>query len=162
MIGFGGWIEEWRVIEGVEYTVRWAGNKNGLFFVMSMYKVLEQRTLFSLEVHFENLCAVKDVFLCLGVFLGKDFNLQSVVEKRVCACQLLFPFSRDPRDGEPSPSSLPRNNGVVGFAFLLFGVSWVMSASVRESLLGWKVPLLLRTSEECVKWDLLDNVEGLC
>ena len=65
------------MIEGVEDTFRWTWTKNGLFSSKSMYRVLGAKNshLFSLEVHLEELCAVKVVFICLGGFLGKDLNL---------------------------------------------------------------------------------------
>ena len=107
----------------------------------------------------EELCPTKGVFLCLGGFLGKILTSDQLKRRgfSIANCCPLCQKSEETVDHLLLHCTMTRV--LWDLLFSLFGVSWVLLASVRDSLLGWKGPLLAKDRRKvwkagrlCIFW----------
>ena len=117
------------------------GSKNGLFFVKSLYKALEQRTFFSFPgsafgrlVYNQKLVSLQGRILTCDQLQKRGLSLASC-----CPLCLASEESVDHLLLHCSKTRVLWN-----LIFSLFGVSWILSATVKDSLLGWKGTFLAK------------------
>ena len=134
------WIGGRRVIEGVEDRVWWIGSKIGLFSIKSLYKALEQRTLssFPWKCIWKTCVQQKISFFVWEATWGKILTCDHL-QKRGLSLASCCPLCLE---SEESVDHLllhcSKTRVLWDLLFSLFGVSWILAATVKDFLLRWK------------------------
>ena len=135
---FLGRIGKKRVIEGVEDTVRWAGAKNGMFSVKSMYSVLQQRSVISFpwKCIWKNCVQPKVSFFAWEASWVKIITFDQLKRRGFSLANRCPLCQRSEETVDHLLHHYTMTRVLWDLFFSLFGVSWVLPASVRDSLLG--------------------------
>ena len=143
---FLGRIGEKRVTKGVEDTIRWVEAKNGMFSIKSMYNVLQQRSVISFpwKCIWKNCVQPKVSFFAWEASWGKILTFDQLKRRGFSLTNRCPPCQRSEETMDHLLLHCTMTRVLWDLLFSLFGVSWVLLASVRDSLLGWKGSFLAK------------------
>ncbi|RVW37057.1 Translation initiation factor IF-2, chloroplastic [Vitis vinifera] len=132
-------IQSKRVIEDVEDTVSWTETKSGKFSVKSLYIALEAggSSLFPLSFIWNANVQPKISFFAWEATWGKALTLDLVQKRGWALANRCFMCLEKEETINHLLLHCSRTRALWDLLFALFGVSWVLPFSVRETLLSW-------------------------
>ena len=141
-----GRIGEKRVTKGVEDTGRWIGAKDGKFSVKSMYSVLQQRSVssFPWKCIWKNCVQPNVSFFAWEASWGKILTFDQLKRRGFSLANRCPLCQKSEETVDHLLIHCTMTRVLWDLLFSLFGVSWVLPASVRDSLLGWEGSLLAK------------------
>ena len=123
----------------MEDTVQWTGSKNGLFSVKSLYKALDHRTLFSFpwKCIWKSCVHPKIFFFGWEALWGKILTCDQLQKRGMTLASRCTLCQESEETVDHLLLHCPKIRVLWDLLFSLFGVSWVLSTFVKESLFGW-------------------------
>ncbi|RVX16052.1 putative ribonuclease H protein [Vitis vinifera] len=132
-------IQSKRVVEDVEDTVSWTKTKCSKFSVKSLYLALEAggSSLFPSSVIWNAKVQPKISFFAWEATWGKALTLDLVQKRGWVLANRCFMCLEKEETINHLLLHCSRTRALWDLLFALFGVSWVLPFSVRETLLSW-------------------------
>ncbi|RVX20623.1 putative ribonuclease H protein [Vitis vinifera] len=132
-------IQSKRVIEDVEDTVSWTETKSGKFSIKSLYIALEAggSSLFPSSFIWNANVQPKISFFAWEATWGKALTLDLVQKRGWALANRCFMCLEKEETINHFLLHCSRTRALWDLLFALFGVSWVLPFSVRETLLSW-------------------------
>ncbi|RVW43416.1 Transposon TX1 uncharacterized 149 kDa protein [Vitis vinifera] len=159
-------IQSKRVFEDVEDTVLWTETKSGKFSVKSLFIALEAggSSLFPSSFIWNVNVQPKISFFAWEATWGKALTLDLVQKRGWALANRCFMCLEKEENINHLLLHCSRTRVLWDLIFALFGVSWVMPFSVRDTLLSWNGYFLGKKSQEgmesCPSSHFLDGLEG--
>ena len=127
-----------RVLGDVDDMVSWTGTKSGKFSVKSLYFALEAGcpSLFPSSCIWNVCVQPKISFFTWEAMWGKVLTLD-IVQKRGWALENRCFMCLEKEETIYHLLNCSKTRALWDLLFTLFGVSWVLPSSVRETLLSW-------------------------
>ena len=154
-----------RVIEDVEDMVSWTETKSGKFSIKSLYFALEAGcpSLFP-SSYIWNVCVQPKISLfAWEATWGKALTMDIVRKRGWALANKCFMCLEEEETIDHLRLHCSKTRVLWDLLFTLFGVSWVLPSSVRETLLSWHGSCGQKVQEgvkNCSSSHFLDDLEG--
>ena len=117
----------------------WKETKDGIFSVKSLYSILDSRrgVQFPINIIWNPCVPTKVGFFAWEAFWGKVLTLDQLKKRGRCLANRCFLCGEEEESIDHILIQCSKARVLWELLFTLFGVSWVLPYSVRDTLCGW-------------------------
>ncbi|KAJ9691054.1 hypothetical protein PVL29_013294 [Vitis rotundifolia] len=132
-------IHTFRVQGEEEDSVIWTASKDGVFSIKSLYSMLEEggSSLFPSKSIWRVRVPTKVAFFAWEASWGKVLTLEQLQRRGFSMANRCFLCLSEVETVDHLLLHCGRTRTLWNLLFSLFGVSWILSRTVKETLLGW-------------------------
>ncbi|RVW35452.1 putative ribonuclease H protein [Vitis vinifera] len=123
----------------LEDSLLWKETKDGIFSVKSIYSILDSRrgVQFPINIIWNPCVPTKVCFFAWEAFWGKVLTLDQLKKRGRCLANRCFFCCEEEESIDHILIQCSRARVLWELLFALFGVTWVLPYSVRDTLSGW-------------------------
>ena len=139
----------------------WKETKDGIFSVKSLYSILDSRrgVQFPINIIWNPCVPTKVGFFAWEAFWGKVLTLDQLKKRGQCLANRCFLCCEEEESIDHILIQCSKARVLWELLFTLFGVSWVLPYSVRDTLSGWsgfnmgkKRRKVWKAAPSCIFW----------
>ena len=139
----------------------WKETKDGIFSVKSLYSILDSRrgVQFPINIIWNPCVPTKVGFFAWEAFWGKVLTLDQLKKRGRCLANRCFLCYKEEESIDHILIQCSKARVLWELLFALFGVSWVLPYSVRDTLSGWsgfnmgkKRRKVWKAAPSCIFW----------
>ena len=147
-------IQVFRVQREDKDKVMWTASKSGAFSVKSLYSMLESggSLLFPCDSIWRTNVPPKVAFFAWEASWGKILTLEQVQRRGYSLENRCFLCLSEVETMDHLLLYCVKTWALWNLFFSLFGVTWVLSGSVKETLIGWHGAFVGKTRKRLGKW----------
>ncbi|RVW23454.1 putative ribonuclease H protein [Vitis vinifera] len=144
-----------------EDCLLWKETKDGIFSVKSLYSILDSRrgVQFPINIIWNPCVPTKVDFFAWEAFWGKVLSLDQLKKRGWCLANRCFLCCEEEESIDHILIQCSKARVLWELLFALFGVSWVLPYSVRDTLSGWsdfnmgkKRKKVWKAAPSCIFW----------
>ncbi|RVX11584.1 LINE-1 retrotransposable element ORF2 protein [Vitis vinifera] len=145
----------------LEDCLLWKETKDGIFSVKSLYGILDSRrgVQFPINIIWNPCVPTKVCFFAWEAFWGKVLTLDQLKKRGRCLANRCFLCCEEEKSIDHILIQCSKARVLWELLFALFGVTWVLPYSVRDTLSGWsgfnmgkKRRKVWKTAPLCIFW----------
>ena len=143
-------IQAFRVQREAEDKVVWTTSQSGAFSVKLLYSILEPRgsSLFLCGSIWRANVPPKEAFFAWEASWGKILTLEQFQRRGYSLVNRCFLYLSEVETVNHLLLCYVQTRALWNIFFSIFGVAWVLSGSVKETLLGWHGAFVGKTREK--------------